>query len=160
MKPLITLLLSATIMTNLTTGMTNLTAGESQAPEALISIQSKHSVADTANRFAQLVEDKGLTLFSRISHSDNASKVDLELAPTEVILFGNPLVGTKLMQCAPTMAIDLPQKALIWQDKAGDTHIAYNNPDYLKLQHNIEGCDEILQKVSGLLAGLSKAAAE
>lgn len=153
MKSLIASLLGATIMTNSI-------AGESQTPEALISMQSNHSVTDTANRFAKLVEDKGLKLFARINHSDNASKVDLELAPTEVILFGNPLVGTKLMQCAPTIAIDLPQKALVWQDKKGDTHIAYNNPQYLKYQHDIQGCDEILQKVGGLLAGLSKAAAE
>lgn len=140
--------------------MTNSTAGESHNSEFLVSIKSNHSVTHTADRFADLVKEKGLTLFARINHADNAAKVDLTLSPTEVILFGNPLVGTKLMQCAPTMAIDLPQKALVWQDEAGDTRIAYNNPEYLKHQHGIEGCDEILQKVSGLLAGLSKAAAE
>jgi len=64
------------------------------------------------------------------------------------------------MKCAPMMAIDLPQKALIWQDDDGNTQIAYNNPQYLKHQHKIEGCDEILEKVGGLLAGLAKAAGE
>ncbi len=148
-----TLLLSAAIMTNST-------ANESQNPTALIIVDSQHSVTDTADRLAKLIEDKGLNLFARIDHTENAKKVDLELAPTEVIIFGNPLVGTKLMQCAPTMAIDLPQKALVWQDADGNTKIAYNNPMHMKQLHSIEGCDPILEKVSGLLAGLAKAAGE
>jgi len=145
------LILSAFIMTNATAD---------QHPNAFITIQSKHSVEHTADRFATLVEDKGLTLFTRIDHAANAKGVDLELRPTQVILFGNPLVGTKLMQCAPTIAIDLPQKVLVWEDADGSTQITYNNPEFLQAQHDMQGCEEIITKVSGLLAGLTSAAAE
>ncbi len=140
--------------------MTNPITKQNHTPEALIYVSSHFSVTETADRFSQQVQEKGLTLFSRVDHSANAKEIDQELPPTQVIVFGNPLVGTKLMKSAPTVAIDLPQKALIWQDESGQTQIAYNNPYYLKHQHNIEGCDEILEKVSTLLAALSNASAE
>jgi len=132
----------------------------SYANDHLTTVNSAHSVKDTADKFAQLVEAKGLTLFARIDHSANAAGVDLELAPTELILFGNPNVGTKLMQCAPTVAIDLPQKALIWEDKDGAVKLAYNTPAHVKEAHSIEGCDPIIEKITGLLAGLAAAATE
>ncbi len=130
------------------------------AHDHLTTVTSSHSVKDTADKFAQLVEAKGLTLFARIDHAANAKGVDLELAPTELVLFGNPNVGTKLMQCAPTVAIDLPQKALIWEDADGSVKLAYNTPAYLKEAHSIEGCDPIIEKITGLLAGLAAAATE
>ncbi len=153
MKPLLLIFLLSVIMTTSS-------ANDSQTSTGLVIKQSRHTVADTSERLVRLIEEKGLTLFSRINHSANAKRVDLEMNPTEVILFGNPLVGTKLMQCAPTVAIDLPQKLLIWQDSEGDTQMAYNDPEYLKRQHEIVGCDEILNKIGGLLAGLTTAAAE
>lgn len=154
MKPIFTsLLLSAAIMTNST-------ANESLNSPTLISVKSNHSVSTTADRFEKLAQQKGLTLFARINHSENASSVEMNLPPTEVILFGNPLVGTKLMQCSATVAIDLPQKLLVWQDSDGNTQIAYNDPLHLKQRHDIVGCDEALNKVSGLLAKLTEAAAQ
>lgn len=154
MKPIFTsLLLSAAIMTNST-------ANESLSSTTLISVKSNHSVGTTADRFEKLAQQKGLTLFARINHSENASSVEMNLPPTEVILFGNPLVGTKLMQCSATVAIDLPQKLLVWQDSDGNTQIAYNDPFHLKQRHDITGCDEALNKVSGLLAKLTEAAAQ
>ena len=128
------------------------------AHDHLTTVTSKLSVKDTADKFAQLVEAKGLTLFARIDHAANAKGVDLELAPTELVLFGNPNVGTKLMQCAPTVAIDLPQKALIWEDDDGQVWLGYNDPAHLAQRHNIEGCDEVLKKVSGALGNFAKAA--
>lgn len=132
----------------------------SYAHDHLTTVTSAHSVKDTADKFAQLVEAKGLTLFARIDHTANAKGVGLELAPTELVLFGNPNVGTKLMQCAPTVAIDLPQKALVWEDADGHVKLAYNTPAYLKDVHSIEGCDPVIEKITTLLAGLAAAATE
>lgn len=128
------------------------------AQHHLITLESPHSPKETADRYAALVVEKGLTLFARIDHSANAASAELELAPTELILFGNPKVGTLLMQCAPTVAIDLPQKALVWQSTDGTTKLAYTDPAYMKDIHKIEGCDPIIEKVSNLLAGLAQAA--
>ncbi len=130
------------------------------AHDHLISLKSQHSVKETANRLVDLIAAKGLTLFNRIDHQANAAGVDMELPATQLILFGNPNAGTKLMQCAPTVAIDLPQKALIWEDSAGDTYLAYPNPNYLKELHNIEGCDPVLEKISGLLQTLASEATQ
>ncbi len=123
-------------------------------------MESQHSVTDTADKFSQLVEDKGLRLFTRIDHAANAAGVDLQLKPTEVILFGNPKVGTQLMHCAPTVAIDLPQRVLIWEADDGTVWLAYSNPAFIQELHSIEGCDSIIGKVTALLAGLAAAATE
>lgn len=129
------------------------------ANDHLITTQSQHSAKETADRFVALVEEKGLRLFARIDHAANAAGVDLELPATEVILFGNPNVGTKLMQCAPTVAIDLPQKVLVWEDAQNVVWLAYPDPAFVKELHGIEGCDPIIEKITGLLAALSGAAA-
>lgn len=128
------------------------------ASESIISVESNYSVKVTADRFDELVKSAGLTLFARINHSQNASTVNLELAPTEVIIFGNPMVGTPLMQCSKTVAIDLPQKALFWQDSDGKVFLSYNDPQYLKVRHSIDGCEGVLDTMSGVLDRLSKAA--
>lgn len=130
------------------------------ASDHLITLESQNSVADTANKFAQLVEEKGLRLFARIDHAANAASADLELNPTEVILFGNPNAGTVLMQCAASAAIDLPQRVLVWQDANGKVSLSYTNPAFMKELHKIEGCDPVLEKITGLLAGLSAAATQ
>ena len=128
------------------------------ANDHLITLPSQHSVKTTADRFVANIQEKGLTLFTRIDHAANASSVDLKLPATEVILFGNPNAGTKLMQCAPTMAIDLPQKVLVWEDADKQVWLAYPNPAFLQELHAIEGCDPILEKISGLLAALAASA--
>lgn len=129
------------------------------ANNGLITIQSQHSVNETADRFEKLVNDKGLKFFMRIDHTKNAENVDLALRPTQLILFGNPVAGTALMNCAQTVAIDLPQKALFWEDADGKSWLSYNDPTHIKEQHSIEGCDAVLEKVSGLLSALSNSAA-
>lgn len=123
-----------------------------------ISIASPFSVSETADKLSAILKAKGLTEFARINHAENAEKAGMELKPTELMIFGNPKVGTPLMKCAPTVAIDLPQKMLIWQDKNDKVWLSYNTPDYLKKRHNIEGCDEVLGKVSNVLGALGKAA--
>jgi len=121
----------------------------------LITYDSPYSVNETANRLISRIELKGLNVFSRIDHSANADAAGLALPPTELILFGNPQAGTALMQSAPTVAIDLPQKALIWQSANTATQLAFTDPNHLKQLHNIEGCDHILDKVSVLLQTLA-----
>jgi uncharacterized protein (DUF302 family) len=128
------------------------------ASDSLISIESGYSVKQTADRFEAVLKKKGLTIFARIDHSSNASTVGLELGPTELIIFGNPKVGTPLMQCSKQVAIDLPQKALFWSDVNGQTWLSFNNPEYLKERHDIKGCDSVIQKISSVLDNLSKAA--
>lgn len=130
------------------------------AAEGMIAHKSIHSVSETAEKLESILEQKGMSVMNRISHSDGAAGVGLELRPTLVVIFGNPKVGTLLMQCAQSVAIDLPQKALIWQDSEGTVWLGYNDPEYLKQRHNIEGCDEVVEKVKGALAGFAKVATE
>jgi uncharacterized protein (DUF302 family) len=127
------------------------------ASDGLVKYESHYSVKETADRFENIAKSKGLTLFARVDHQKNASNVGLELRPTEVIIFGNPNVGTPLMQCAQEVAIDLPQKVLISEDSDKKVWLSYNNPNYLMKRHDIKGCDEVINKISGVLSNLSKA---
>ena len=128
------------------------------AAEGMISIKSEHSVTATADRLEKILVSKGMTVFTRIDHAAGAQKAGKTLAPTELVIFGNPKVGTPLMQCSHSIAIDLPQKALIWQDEAGKVWFSYNDPQYLALRHNTRGCDEVLKKVAGALGNFAKKA--
>ncbi|MGM0768397.1 MAG: DUF302 domain-containing protein [Pseudomonadota bacterium] len=130
------------------------------AAEGMVTVKSSHSVEATADKLESVLKEKGMTVMARVNHQQGASKAGLELRPTEVVIFGNPKVGTPLMQCAQSVAIDLPQKALIWEDEQGATWLGYNDPGYLKSRHGIEGCDEVLAKVNGALSGFAKAATE
>lgn len=130
------------------------------ATETLVSIESQHTVKETADRFESILNKKGLTVFARIDHEANATNVGLKLAPTEVIIFGNPKVGTPLMQCSKTVVIDLPQKALFWEDANGQAWVSYNEPVYLAERHNIEGCVAVITKISNVLNKLTMAAAQ
>ncbi|WP_019895558.1 DUF302 domain-containing protein [Hydrogenovibrio halophilus] len=115
--------------------------------EGMIRVQSAFSVAETLDRLQSVLAQKGFTVFARVDHRAGGEKVDLTIADTEVLIFGNPKAGTRLMQCAPSVAIDLPMKALAWQDQAGQVWLAYNAPDYLQQRHNIQGCDQVLKKM-------------
>ncbi|ASJ71752.1 DUF302 domain-containing protein [Granulosicoccus antarcticus] len=128
------------------------------AQDGVISVESPFDVSTTLDKLTTVLESKGMTVFARIDHSANAQKADLELRPTQVLIFGNPKIGTPLMNCAQSMALDLPQKMLAWQDEAGNTHLGWNDPAYLQARHNIEGCDEVLQKVGNALGSFAKAA--
>jgi uncharacterized protein (DUF302 family) len=128
------------------------------ATEGMISIKSAHTVAVTADRLEKILVSKGMTVFKRIDHAAGAQKVGKTLRPTELVIFGNPKVGTPLMLCRQSVAIDLPQKALIWQDAAGQVWFSYNDPQYLVLRHNIQGCDGVLKKIAGALGNFAKKA--
>lgn len=131
----------------------------SMAAEGMVDVKSAHSVSVTADRLETILGSKGMTVFKRIDHAAGAKKAGKELLPTELLIFGNPKVGTPLMLCSRSIAIDLPQKALIWQDAAGDTWISYNDPQFLKLRHNTQGCDKVLNKVSMALGNFANKAA-
>lgn len=135
-------------------------AALSHGADRLVSVKSSHDVQATADKLEAVLEEKGMTVMARVNHQQGAEKAGMELRPTEVLIFGNPKAGTPLMQCAQSVAIDLPQKALIWEDENGDTWLGYNDPDYLKSRHDIEGCDDALSKISVALEGLAKAATE
>jgi len=126
----------------------------------LIKIKSAYSVTETINRLESALEKKGMTIFIRIDHTAGAVKVDLQMRQTQLLIFGNPKVGTPLMLCSQTAAIDLPQKALAYEDENGQVWLAYNDPAYMAKRHNTQGCDQAIKKVSNALANFTKAAAE
>ena len=128
------------------------------ADNGLISVKSSHDVKVTADRLETILNQKGMKVFIRINHSAGAQKVGKELRPTELIIFGNPKVGTPLMQCSQSVAIDLPQKALIWQDDKGQAWLTYNDPNYLAQRHGLTGCAEVIKKVEKALSNFAQAA--
>lgn len=116
----------------------------------LQTITSKYSVKKTADRIVEQIEAEGWHLFARIDHSGEAKKKSIELRPTEVILFGNPSIGTKLMQDNQTSAIDLPAKALIWEDREGTVTIGYNTTSWLRERHLLTD-EETLNQIAAVL---------
>ncbi|MBV9561899.1 MAG: DUF302 domain-containing protein [Bradyrhizobium sp.] len=127
--------------------------------DGLTTIRSSNGPKLTADRLAAEVESKGLTLFARIDHAAGASAAGLELRPTEVLIFGNAKGGTPLMQAAQTMGIDLPLKALVWQDAAGVTFLSYNDPAWLAKRHGGGGAHEtVIGNLSAALQALARAA--
>ncbi|MEO1348251.1 MAG: DUF302 domain-containing protein [Cyanobacteria bacterium J06635_15] len=129
-----------------------------EMPQGLIILESPYSVEETATRLQTLLGNNGITVFAEIDHAAGAAGVDLTLLPTQVIIFGNPLVGTPLMQCSQSVAIDLPQKALIWQDDVGQVYLGYNDPRYLAERHNLVDCEEAIARVEGALGRIGQAA--
>ena len=121
----------------------------------VVHLRSPYSVPETVQRIESVLTGKSLTVFSRIDHSGEAEKVGLKMRPTQLIIFGNPKGGTPLMVAAPTSAIDLPLKALVWEDADGAVWLSYNSPDYLKQRHNIP--DDLLKNIAGVGAVLAKA---
>ncbi len=128
------------------------------ADNGLVSVKSSHDVKLTADRLEKNLAMKGMTVFARINHAEGAQKVGKQLRPTELIIFGNPKVGAPLMQCGQRIAIDLPQKALVWEDEGGQVWLSYNDPKYLAKRHGIKGCDEVIKKIENALGNFAKMA--
>ena len=129
-----------------------------QAADGMIDVKSAHDVKTTADKLVKVLESKGMKIFNRVDHAAGAASVGQSLRPTHLIIFGNPKIGSKLMNCSQSTAIDLPQKALIWQDANGDVWLTYNAPGYLSKRHNSAGCEAVFAKVSGALAKFAEAA--
>ena len=122
-------------------------------PDAgLVTLSCPYTVSAAAHRLESLLQTLGIKLFARIDHSGEAANVGLKMPPTQVILFGNPKAGTHLMIAAPTVAIDLPLKALIWEDAEGKVWVSYNSSEFLQSRHNfLASCCRILQALQRFL---------
>jgi len=129
-------------------------------PEGMTSRASRHGPKETMDRLAAAVTGRGMAILARIDHAAAAAKVGMALRPTEVLIFGNAKAGTPLMQAAETMGIDLPLRALVWQDEAGKAWLAYNDPTWLAARHGVErGSGAILGAMTVALAALAEEAA-
>jgi uncharacterized protein (DUF302 family) len=125
--------------------------------DGLVAVRSPHSPKDTMDRLEALLKQKGLTIFARIDHAVGAARVGRTLRPTEVLIFGNPQGGTPFMQCAQTVGIDLPLKALVWQDPSGQVWLGYNDPSFLAQRHGASPCP-VTENLRKALAGFAQEA--
>jgi uncharacterized protein (DUF302 family) len=112
----------------------------------MVDLSSPYPVSETVKRLEAILQTRSLTVFARIDHSGEAEKVGMKMHPTQLILFGSPKGGTPLMVVSPTLAIDLPLKALVWEDAEGKVWVSYNTAEYLKQRHNIP--DELLKNIA------------
>jgi uncharacterized protein (DUF302 family) len=127
--------------------------------KGLTSIRSSFGPKETMDRLEAEIRAQRMTVFARIDHAGGAAVVGLKLAPTELIIFGNARGGTPLMQSAQTVGIDLPLKALVWQDAAGKTWISYNEPGWIAQRHGITDAQPVVNKMADLLSAISRKAA-
>ncbi|MDQ3025905.1 MAG: DUF302 domain-containing protein [Pseudomonadota bacterium] len=121
------------------------------AADGLITAESLRGAKDTMDRLESVAKERGLTVFARIDHAAGAAKIGRKLRATEVLIIGNPQGGTPFLECAQSVGIDLPLKALVWQDEAGKVWVGYNDPAYLAARHGVASCPAA--------AGLAKALA-
>ncbi len=121
----------------------------------LVHLRSPYSVPETVKRLESVLQARNLTVFAVVDHSGEAEKVGLMMRPTQLIIFGSPKAGTPLMVASPTLAIDLPLKALVWEDADGKVWLSYNSPEYFKQRHNVP--DELVKNIAGVGALLEKA---
>jgi uncharacterized protein (DUF302 family) len=128
-------------------------------PPGLTTLPSSHTSRDTMNRLEAAVKANGMTVFARIDHAAGADSVGLPILPTELLIFGNAKAGTPLMQSVRTIAIDLPLKALVWQDSAGRTWLSYDDPAWLAKRHGLDGTtDAVIAKMTSALDEVARTA--
>ncbi len=121
----------------------------------LTRVASPHSVEETIERLQSILKERNLQLFAFIDHSGEAEKAGLKMRPTKLLIFGSPKGGTPVMVATPTIAIDLPLKALISEDEGGKVWVTYNTPEYLQQRHNVPG--DLVKNISGVGALVAKA---
>jgi uncharacterized protein (DUF302 family) len=134
-----------------------LTAVPAAAVDGMIVVESTHPPRETMDRLEQTVQEKGMKVFARIDHAAGAAKVGKTLRPTELLIFGNPQGGTPFMECAQTAGIDLPLKALVWEDANGNVWLGYNDPAFLAQRHAVADCP-VVENMRKALAGFAQAA--
>ena len=127
------------------------------AADGMIATKSSMGAKETMDRFESVVKQKGMTVFLRVDHAAGAAKVDKKLRATELLVFGNPKGGTPLLECAQTSGIDLPLKALVWEDPAGQVWLGYNDPAFIAARHQAAQCS-IVGAMTKTLAGFVKEA--
>jgi uncharacterized protein (DUF302 family) len=119
----------------------------STSPEnGMVHLGSRYSVPETLKRLESILRSRGLTVFARIDHSGEAGKVGMKMRSTQLIIFGSPKGGTPVMLASPTLALDLPLKALVWEDAGGKVWVSYNSAEYLKQRHNIP--DDLVKNIA------------
>lgn len=128
--------------------------------DGLITKPSRYSVPQTMDRLASVLQSKGMTVFDRIDHAAAAQKAGLSMRPSQLLIFGNPKGGTPLMVAAPKAAIDLPLKALAWEDADGKVWLSYNSPSWIRGRHGIRGMDEAIEGMEKALDALTGKALE
>jgi uncharacterized protein (DUF302 family) len=126
--------------------------------DGLVTKPSAFSVAETIERLEKGARERDFVIVARVDHAAAATKAGLDLRPTVLLIFGNPRGGTPLMQSAPSIGLDLPLKALAWEDANGRTWLAYNDPQWLAQRHGISGRPEVVQRMSTVLDQLTDAA--
>ena len=126
------------------------------AAEGLVSVKSPYSAVNTMSRLEDAVKKRGLMVFARVDHAAGAAKIGKSLRPTELLIFGNPQGGTPLMECAQTAGIDLPLKALVWQDASSQVWLGYNDPAFIAQRHGVASCP-VVENLRKVLADLSEA---
>lgn len=131
-------------------------ASLASAADGLIVVKSPRSARDTMNRFEELAKQRDLIVFVRIDHAAGAAKVGKTLRPTEVLIFGNPKGGTPFMECAQSVGIDLPMKALVWEDAWAQVWLGYNDPAFLAQRHGVAQCP-VVENLRKVLSGLAEA---
>lgn len=124
-----------------------------------IRMQSAHDAVTTLDRLEKIFAEKGITVFARIDHAEGATKAGEDLRPTQLMLFGNPKLGTPLMQANQEAGIALPMKALAWTDADGKTWLAVTDPAALQKRFELDGVDEVIAKMTGAVTAMGKAAA-
>lgn len=135
-------------------------AAVAAADNGIVTKASRHSVEVTMDRFAAAAKERGFTVVARVNHAGAAAKAGLKLRPTQLLVFGNPKGGTPIMAAAPTAGIDLPLKALVWEDADGKVWLSYNSPAWLKARHGIEGAEKPLAGMGKALAAMADKAVE
>lgn len=125
------------------------------AAAELITKQSPHSVTVTVDRLAAAVEDAGARVFARVDHAAGATAVGQQLRPTQMLMFGNPALGTPALQAAQTSGLDLPLRVVVYEDEAGQVHLAYHAPVKLAEDHGIAADAEVLKKMTGAMNNLT-----
>lgn len=137
---------------------TLLLASTAGAAPGLVEVKSAHGVPETVARLEAALREANVTVVARVDHAAAAEKVGEKLLPAVLLVFGNPKLGTPLMQCAPTAGIDLPLKALVRQDESGKVFLAYVDPAWIAERHGGRRCEEVVRKMTGALAGFAAAA--
>ncbi len=123
----------------------------------ITSQRSRHTVDETVDRLKSLLQAKGVTLFALVDHSGEAAKAGMEMRPTKLLIFGSPAAGTPVMLAAPSIAIDLPLKILVWEDGEGSVWLSWNSPEYLQRRHGLPA--ELVKNI-GVAEGLAAKAGE
>lgn len=129
------------------------------AAQELETKKSAYSVAETMDRLAAALEEKGVTVVARVDHAAAAEKAGQTLKPTQVLIFGNPKLGTPLMMAGRKIGLDLPMKVLAWEDDQGDVWLAYTKPEDLKQRYGISGQDKVFEAMAGALGTFTSQAA-